>query len=275
VRRTKKVIAAEVLQAASQGRFTELTDLSSTYSHVALFNNNSNAAAWEQLKQLAAQQGDTLPAGAAAAAPAPAEGDTPAEQQQEQQAQQGQQRQLVVGSSNGRSSSLSLCRSSGLGSFRQQVWIHSQSQSVFDAELAGTQDAALAAALTATEPSADAAAAAAAADAGMTEASAPGSSKPAKPNDTAAAAAAAEADEAQVQLPPWQPLTPAVQQQQLKLLPNLGYACLCMIMRKYDIFNSRDCVKKTRDAADGLHKVSELALQNARWVWGFGLRGEG
>jgi UV DNA damage endonuclease len=68
----------------------------------------------------------------------------------------------------------------------------------------------------------------------------------------------------QVVLPPPKPLTPQLQQQQLKVLPNLGYACLCMTLRKYDIFNSRDCVKKTRDTADGLQRVSELALQNAR-----------
>jgi UV DNA damage endonuclease len=67
-----------------------------------------------------------------------------------------------------------------------------------------------------------------------------------------------------VVLPPPKPLTPQLQQQQLKVLPNLGYACLCMTLRKYDIFNSRDCVKKTRDMEDGLQRVSELAQQNAR-----------
>jgi UV DNA damage endonuclease len=35
-------------------------------------------------------------------------------------------------------------------------------------------------------------------------------------------------------------------------------------MRQFDVFNSRDCVKKTRDGPDGLAKVSQLALANAR-----------
>jgi hypothetical protein len=36
------------------------------------------------------------------------------------------------------------------------------------------------------------------------------------------------------------------------------------VQRQYDVFNSRDCVKKTRDGPGGLAKVSELALANAR-----------
>ena len=51
---------------------------------------------------------------------------------------------------------------------------------------------------------------------------------------------------------------------ELRVLPNLGYACLNMTMREYDIFNSRDCVKKTFTASNGLEVTSQLALANAR-----------
>jgi hypothetical protein len=229
-RRTKKVIAAEVLEAASQGQFGELTNLSNLYSHVALFNNNSNAAAWQQLVQQAKLQPATPPSPANAAEAA------------DQQQQQG-----GVGS-NGRSNSLSLCKTSGLGSFRQQVWTYSQSQSVFDAEAVATQDPVVS--LSASQ----APAATVTADAADVQG---------KASDDSPAVAGGDS-ELQADVPAPQPLTPEVQQQQLKVLPNLGYACLCMTLRKYEIFNSRDCVKKTRDAPDGLHKVSELALQNAR-----------
>jgi UV DNA damage endonuclease len=242
VRRTKKVIAAEVLEAASQGHFNELTSLASTYSHVALFNNSSNAAAWEQLMQQAQQQPQPQPATAAdTAAPA---------SQQDQQQQSQQQQPGQEGGAVGRASSLSLCRSSGLGSFRQQVWLHSQSQSVFDAEAVTTQqqdDNPPATSLPASQPPA-----AAAAD----DRTAAGT------NGSTGSRDAPELQAAAVPAP--QPLTPEVQQAQLKVLANVGYACLCQTMRQYEIFNSRDCVKETRDAPDGLHKVSELALQNAR-----------
>lgn len=51
---------------------------------------------------------------------------------------------------------------------------------------------------------------------------------------------------------------------ELRVLPNLGYACLCMVMRQYDIFNSRSCIQKTFKAPGGMGTVSRLALANAR-----------
>jgi hypothetical protein len=59
-------------------------------------------------------------------------------------------------------------------------------------------------------------------------------------------------------------LSAAVSPEELRVLPNLGYACLNMTMREYDIFNSRDCVKKTFTASNGLEVTSQLALANAR-----------
>jgi UV DNA damage endonuclease len=262
VRRTKKLIAAEVLEAASQGQFGELTNLSSTYSHVALFTNTSNTAAWQALVQQAQLQVSSADTAAAVSA-ADAAADAPGSQQQQQLQQQV-----------GRSSRLSLCRSSGLGSFRQQVWIHSQSQglgyadalgtqgTVFDAEAFGTP--AQVTLLPSESQPAAAAAAGSEGDQQPTAAAAAKQNGAANGSKAVEGAAAAAGTQEQVTLPPALPLTPELQQQQLKVLPNLGYACLCMTMRKYEIFNSRDCVKKTRDAADGLQKVSELALQNAR-----------
>ncbi|WIA11494.1 hypothetical protein OEZ85_011607 [Tetradesmus obliquus] len=144
------------------------------------------------------------------------------------------------------SGSQALCRTSGLGSFRQQVWLQSlpsegglvnlcstQEEQQLKSEQAKQEDVGAAEA---------AAAAAAAAEKGLTVS---------QPGTAAAAAAAAGGDVSS-------------RAAELKLLPNLGYACLCMTMRQYDVFNSRDCVKKTRDGPGGLAKVSELALANAR-----------
>lgn len=41
-------------------------------------------------------------------------------------------------------------------------------------------------------------------------------------------------------------------------------ALLSLYCREYDIFNSRDCIKKTFEAKDGLANVSKLALGNAQ-----------
>eukprot|EP00775_Hariotina_reticulata_P006036 gene6036-6274_t len=50
VRRTKKVIAEEVREAARLGQFGELTLLSGAYSHISLFTGISNSQAWDELQ---------------------------------------------------------------------------------------------------------------------------------------------------------------------------------------------------------------------------------
>jgi UV DNA damage endonuclease len=333
VRRTKKVIAAEVAEAARQGKFDELTSLTGTYSHVALYNNNSNHSTWQQLLSesaaAAAAAGNSVTEGTgditkglvdskatalAVAAAAARKG-----QHLEEVAAAGpvvvkyEEQQQQDGSSSSSSRGV-LCRVSGLGNFRQQVWLHNvthdsaallqptQSYEDWKEEEMQRQDAEEAAAAAAaaqaaaegedgeadeqqqqqskkkqkkqtprkftrsssttpygqgvlsSQPSASAlitdsqvlALDPTAAAAATAEGTAPASSSLVSP-DTAAAAAAAAATSPEV-----------------RLLPNLGYACLCMTMRQFDMFNSRDCVKKTRDAPDGLAKVSQLALANAR-----------
>ncbi|GFH28464.1 uncharacterized protein HaLaN_26960, partial [Haematococcus lacustris] len=48
-----------------------------------------------------------------------------------------------------------------------------------------------------------------------------------------------------------------------KIVPNLGYACLCATLRVWDVYSSRDCVQKTF-LEKGLPHVSSLALANAK-----------
>jgi hypothetical protein len=227
VRRTKKVIAAEVAADARQGVFGELTSLVGSYSHIALFTSSSNSQHWADLVAQA-QAGDAAAAAgpdsqaagirlsgpfqdqansialadtaAAAAAAASADG-------REQQQSEGTGHLM-------RNGSRALCCTSGLGSFRQQVWLHSvpsdggfllnstqeeqqqkseqaKQEGVGAEEAAAVTAAAAANGLVASQPDVAAAATAAAAAAG---------------SDASSRAA------------------------ELKLLPNLGYACLCMTM---------------------------------------------
>jgi hypothetical protein len=168
------VVAAEVLEAARQGQFGALTGLTDAYSHVALFQNGDTTAAWQQLMQ---------PAAAAA----------PASQQQ------------------AGGSSLQLCKASGLGSYKQQVWLLSSQPQP------GQQASAL-----------------------LSAAAAAGSS-PGDDDDEfdPLAVQLLAAQQQQQQQQQAAALTPEQRAQQLKVLPNLGYACLCSTMRKYEVFASR------------------------------------
>ncbi|EFJ50532.1 hypothetical protein VOLCADRAFT_116697 [Volvox carteri f. nagariensis] len=59
------------------------------------------------------------------------------------------------------------------------------------------------------------------------------------------------------------PPQPAVVHPVPAVVPNLGYACLCMTLREYDIFASRD-TNRAGFQSRGLPHVSQLALANCR-----------
>jgi UV DNA damage endonuclease len=243
-RRTKKVIAEEVREAARLGQFGELTLLSEAYSHISLFTGSRNSQAWGELQAAVLD-----PAVAAAAGdPEDLEGHARAacvgveqvlqqlagaDQHQHQHQQQHQQVATAggIGACGTWSSSRALCKTSGLGSFKQQVWLHNTDAGLQSANGFCQQQQQMAAE--------------------KVQDTADGPDAPHETRDGESYQSTGAG-------------TPADSSSSSTVIPNLGYACLCMTMRNYDVFNSRDCVKKTRNAPDGLQKVSQLALANAR-----------
>eukprot|EP00879_Flechtneria_rotunda_P013830 GHRR01014443.1.p1 GENE.GHRR01014443.1~~GHRR01014443.1.p1 ORF type:complete len:1060 (+),score=468.43 GHRR01014443.1:1060-4239(+) len=319
VRRTKKVIAAEVQDAARLGQFGELTSLLNKYSHINMFTSSSNMDAWTELVAEAAQgRSEAVAAAVAAIADAGSDGAAvgdvagaaaaelqrqgsvsammqvdngsstiakagfkqglqPSQQLQQQSQQQGDG--IVGNQTTTVSDGRALCRQSGLGSFRQQVWLHTvmhksgslqlpslqlqSSQQLLASqqqpEAANTTDRVPVQDIMGVATDADVLQKASQQQAAITQQQAAGigtiTAGSQQQTDSTAKGTAASSAAA---------IPPQVHAAEVRLLPNLGYACLCMTMRQYDVFNSRDCVKKTRDAADGLAKVSQLALANAR-----------
>jgi hypothetical protein len=205
VRRTKKVIAAEVAADAREGVFGELTSLVGSYSHIGMFTNSSNSQHWADV---VAEAGPLAAAGVPAdgAASTAAGGSAGAEISQQQGAGVGQ----LTQSQNG---SRALCRTSGLGSFRQQVWLHSVPSDGGFILPSSTQEEQQQNSEEAKQDDVGAAEAAA-----VTAAAVANGLTGGKGDDAAAAAAAAAGGDC------------SSRAAELKLLPNLGYACLCMTM---------------------------------------------
>jgi len=241
-RRTKKVIAEEVREAARLGQFGELTLLSEAYSHISLFTGIRNSQVWGELQAAVLDPAVAAAAGGPEDLEGPARAHVGVEQVLQQRAgadqhQHQHQHQVAmaggIGACGTFSSSRALCKTSGLGSFKQQVWLH-------NTDAAGLQSAN-----------------------GFCQQQQQMAAE--KLQDTADVP---DAPPETFDVESYQSTgagTPADSSSSSStVIPNLGYACLCMTMRNYDVFNSRDCVKKTRNAPDGLQKVSQLALANAR-----------